>query len=136
MVKIGLKPQVPPEHLPDVNFSQPAPVQNTWYTVLDTTPNYRLYFLSIQVTDTDETLEVRATIDGNVLQKAKAATIATIYYVRIHGASPDDLLIDAVENLFAKSAPLDVRSVKIEIRKTTAAGAGTISAVLKRARWP
>ena len=64
-------------------LNQAAPVQNTWYTILDTTPNVRIYDIVINVEDVDESLDVRVTIDGEILPMGSvvAAIHSTNYAV-------------------------------------------------------
>jgi len=113
------------QHQPDATLVQLAPVQNTWYTILDTTSNCRLYSVSVLVWTTGETLEVKVTIDGQVLTGTLAALPTTYYYcdLLLYMAG---LSIDINGLLIGKYTPLEGRSIKVEVRKTTAAGTGTL----------
>lgn len=122
-------------HQSDVDFSQAAPVQNTWYEMLDEV-DIRLIHLTVSVADTGETLEVKITVDGNELTGSVAAGIGNVYHVLLDSETVDGLTL--VENtLFTDPQELtfilEGHSVKIEVRKTTANGAGTITGVVKYA---
>jgi len=116
------------EHQPDATLAQANPVKDQWYTVLDTKKNAKLYSMTVLVWDTDETLEARVTIDGNVLVGSLAATKNTYYYVhhKLYSAPATGLTIDANIFLLAHYAPLEGREVKVEVRKTTEAGNGNL----------
>lgn len=114
------------EYKADVIFSQAAPVQNTWYTLFDTKKNVRLYSVGVNVADTDETLEARLTIDGQTFSGNTTACTANTTYSIYMNPTFGQFKISA--NIMAGfSTYLEGRSIKIEIRKTTAAGAGTIT---------
>ena len=119
------------QHQPDAHMAQENPVQNQWYTVLDTTREAKVYGLTVLVWTANETLEVRITVDGNVLTGSIEATHTTYYYVH-HALYAEALIIDGNVFLLMKYAALEGRNVKIEVRKTTAAGSGTLEA---RAVW-
>ena len=112
-------------HQLDAVLAQESPVQNTWYTVLETSRDCKVYGVTALVWTTNETIEVRVTIDGNVLVGAVDATHTTYYYVH-HKLYAEGLAIDGNPFLLGKYAPLEGRNIKIEIRKTTAAGSGTL----------
>jgi len=114
-------------HQPDAVLSQVEPVQNQWYTVLNSTRECRLYSFTVLVWTTNETLEVRITIDGVVLLGSVEANHTTYYYVH-HQLYAAGLAIDSNIFLLGKYAPLEGRNVKVEVRKTTAAGSGTLDA--------
>ena len=128
------KATIPPEHQPDATLTQAAPVQNTWYPILNTTKNCRIYRIFVSVADTNETLEVKITIDGNIISGSVPATAGTSYYVYFSGYG-NALIIDTVDPIAAYAFLLEGRSIKVEVRKTTAAGAGTITARVKYAKW-
>ncbi len=118
------------EHQPDATLSQSEPVKDTWYTVLDTKKNCRILGITVLVWTTNETLEVRVTIDGQVLVGSVEASHTTYYYVhhKLYAAAASALAIDG--NVFQPGhyAPLEGREVKVEVRKTTEAGTGTLDA--------
>jgi len=127
-----------PEYQPDAVLNQAAPVQDTWYTILDTTRNVRIVYGRFMVATTNETLEVRITVDGQVLvSSALAATADTSYYLNhtVDFWNPNDtgFTLAATNNLLA--FVLEGRSIKIDMRKTTAAGAGNLVARVRYAKW-
>jgi hypothetical protein len=119
------------QHQPDAHIAIENPNQNEWYPVLETTREAKVYGLTVLVWTTSETLEVRITVDGNVLTGSIEATHTTYYYVH-HALYAEALVIDGNVFLLMKYAALEGRNVKIEIRKTTDAGSGTLEA---RAVW-
>lgn len=124
----------PVQQQADATLSQAAPAQNTWYTILDTTTNVRLLGVRFAVADTNETLEVRFTADGQTLSSnALAATAGTMYYVtRVTSTNP---LYLSTGDTTSMAFLYEARSLKVEIRKTTAAGNGTITARAAYALW-
>lgn len=117
-------------------LNQAAPVQNTWYTLLDTTSNCRILEVVVNVEDANETLEVKITIDGETIQADDlAATHSTDYYAYIYNSGVTrldyvKLIAYATEMPAAKNAfMIEGRSIKIEIRKTTATGAGNLTGI-------
>ena len=122
------------EHQPDAILNQAAPVQNTWYTVLEET-NVRVNMIAISIATTGEDLEVQITRDGELdvclagvtvnPAASHRAYLATYNYGNrtIVGASGGTQM--AMINSF-----FEARSVKIEVRKVTANGAGNLSAAV------
>ena len=121
------------EHQPDAHLAQENPVQNTWYTVLDVTRDCKVYAVTVLVWTTNETLEVRVTIDGQVLVGSIAASHTTYYYVH-HQLYAAALAIDGNVFLLGKYAPIEGRNVKVEVRKTTAAGSGILECRVNHAK--
>lgn len=109
----------------DATLAQAPPVQNTWYTILDTTLNVRIYGVDIKVEDDNETLQVRITVDGQTKTGSKACTADTSYDVRFPYTG-GVLIIDSTIRMDYSTFMIEGRSVKIEIRKTTATGTGTL----------
>lgn len=124
------------KHQPDVTLDQASPVQNTWYTVLDTTRNCRLYSVSVLVATTGETLEVRITVDGVTITGGIDATADTVYkaiwYFGTMVANQLYLATADPHHTFL----LEGRSVKVEVRKTTANGTGNLKAKVTYAKIP
>jgi hypothetical protein len=118
------------EHQPDATLSKENPDQNQWYTVLDSKKNCRIYAVTVLVWTTNETLEVRITIDGQVLVGSVEATHTTYYYVhhKLYAAATSALAIDGNVFLLGHYAPIEGREVKVEVRKTTNSGSGTLDA--------
>ena len=116
------------QHQPDAYLDQAAPVQNTWYTVLDTVKNAVVYMIVSLIATTNETIEMRLTVDGNVITAVPAAyTADSNYYARISGLVAGNIVNSTTLYNLMSYGPLFCRSVKVEIRKTTAAGAGNLS---------
>ena len=119
-----------PKHQPDGTLDQANPIQNTWYTVLDTKRNVGLYGIGTKVLVADETLEVRITIDGQTLTGSVSATTDTWYVWHINltaGGLQSETTLDKWKNAGLEDC-LSGRSVKVEVRKTTALGAGNLQA--------
>jgi hypothetical protein len=117
------------QHQPISVFSQAAPVQNTWYTVLDTTLNVKIYSIRYGVATTQETLGLELTIDGVVWTDEFVTPADTAKYLALNNYY-QGYLTNAVD-LSAPigmpvygSFPLECRSFKMRIRKTTLAGNG------------
>jgi hypothetical protein len=110
-------------------LAQAAAVQNTWYTVLDTTLNCRVIGVCVAMSVAIETLQMRITIDGNILSgEQAAAVVGTIYHgILLQTNLAQNLTMTSTVPL-TRSFLLEGRSVKVEVRKTTAVGAGTLTA--------
>lgn len=119
------------KHQADATLDQAAPVQNTYYTVLDTKYDVRIYAIYAAVAATGETLNVKITIDGQVLEDptGQAATAGTVYMIvkklTANAAAP---AIRFTSTDSGEPFLFEGHSVKVEIRKTTNAGAGNITA--------
>lgn len=128
----GIASNRPPRLQPLATLTQAAPVQNTYYTILDTVLDARIYAIGVRIQDTGETLQVRLTIDGLVIESAAVACVAgqNNLIVIDNDCLPamNEYTITTGINSYASYSQLLVegRSVKIEVRKTTAAGAGTL----------
>jgi len=116
-------------------LNQAGPVQNTWYEILPATDNARIYQIYVNIEDDDETLEVRMTIDGEVLVGSNACTQSVSYSMDIFGDAitrTDSLEFDKVPADYVKMRAflIEGKSVKIEVRKTTAAGSGNLTGIV------
>ena len=120
----------------EVSLNQAAPVQNTWYLIIDAR-NIFVYLLDVAIITTGETLDVRLTIDGTVYTlTGLAATAGTVYRTYFthndtgrtlaSAAAGTQLLMGTYQGLWA-------RQFKAEIRKTTVAGTGNLRASLAKA---
>lgn len=116
----------------DAELNQAAPVQNTWYTILEQS-NCRLYRVAVNIEDTNETLEVRFTVDDQTTTPVGVAcNHSTTYHVYI---SADAINRNILTNLDTSAANIrfafliEGKNVKVEVRKTTAAGAGNLTGV-------
>lgn len=126
-----------PVHQADTILDQANPVQHTWYTILDTTPNCRLIVANVAVQVADETLEIRITVDGHVYAGSKAATAGSDYST-VWG---DGVIVSVITLQGATSQYrsygflVEGRAIKVEVRKTTALGAGNLQGRVVHAKW-
>ena len=115
---------------PNASINQATPTQNQYYTVLDTTANCRIISIALRVADTNETLELKLTIDGNSIVKYNiSAAAGTNYYATIsQGAAYTESYLQAGTTDFSqyRAFLIEGRSVKVEIKKTTANGTGNL----------
>jgi len=120
---------------PQASLSQPGAVQDTWYTILDTTEFVRLYGVYISISAANEDLATRITIDGQTIVGVQAnAAAGSNYKMSFYNYAPtaaisNDFTISADKG-FDGTNSLDGKSVKIEVRKTTNNGAGTLTGVV------
>lgn len=120
-------------HQADAVLAQAAPVQNTWYTVLNTTTNVRIIRIYANVALANETVQGQITIDGVTVAIPAAVFVAgTGYFVRWAFDLTDSLYWDVNEKYVAFL--IEGKSVKVEIRKTTANGVGTLTCKVGYAR--
>ena len=125
-----------PEHKPGAYLNQSSPVQNNWYTVLDTTRNIRIIHIGYRVNTTGETLEMRLTLDGNVFSNTINATAGSWYYVALDSLSTSSLHINLTSEMMPNRTFLaEARSAKLEIRKTPASGTGSIQVYVQYAQF-
>jgi len=110
----------------DSYLNQAGAVQNTWYTVLDTTLDVILYFAMFLCTVANETVEFRWTVDGNVYVGTRDAVFGTFYYAYKNPGNGTTLNTDTDIIMGMRFSPLYAQSLKIEIRKTTNAGASAL----------
>ena len=118
------------KHQPDAVLDQAAPVQNTWYTILETT-NARINQIAISVAGTGEDLEVQITRDGELDTCIAAVSVAAgaIHraYIMTYATGSRTVIGSAATAYLAMlNAPFEARNVKIEVRKITANGAGNL----------
>jgi hypothetical protein len=124
-----------PFHQHDATLAQANPVQNTWYTVLDTTQNVRLISIWVQIEDVDESVQVRITIDGITLIGVSPLVADSQDFVNLSYAGTDALTIASTVGYLYKAFFLEGRSVKVEIRKITNAGNGDLNCLVKWAKF-
>lgn len=127
-----------PSFQADAILNQAAPVQNTWYTILDTTINAILHGVTFAIITTDETLEVKITIDGNSYTASQAATASTTYQAYFAADYTGKYLTtvaDTISPILWRKIGISCRSLKVEIRKTTATGAGNLRAAVTYSKW-
>jgi len=130
--------RLPPVFQLPALLNQPAPVQNTWYTILNTTPNCLIWEVDVRIDTTGETLEWRITIDGVVSTAIGNACLANTDYWGVPVLYNVGLYteISAVSTWRSDRAFIvEGRSIKIEVRKTTAAGAGNLRGAVAYSRY-
>lgn len=141
---------IPVCHLPPTvqiaQLDQAAPVQNTWYTVLDAR-NVRVYFITVTVLTVGETLEARITIDGTLYTAGGGTAVAAGANHKAYlstatfggpGAPTGYAWITAPGSDLNAAAQtfLEGKHILIEIRKITVAGAGNLQACALYGTWP
>lgn len=121
-------------HLDDAVLNQANPVQNTWYTALDTILNGRIRTLVYGIEGADETIEVRVTIDG-VTKTSSVACTDGATYTPTHWGLTQNVFggTSTVNNVY--SWQLEGRSIKIELRKTTALASTALKAKIVYEQW-
>lgn len=115
-------------HSADAMLNQPAAVQNTWYPILATqSRTTRIYLVTVAIGTANEILEVRILVDGITLTGSVNATFGTAYSAYINYGI-------AAESLSLVAGGRDVtyivegRNVSVDVRKTSALGAGALTA--------
>ena len=116
---------------------QAAPVQNTDYTILDTTENCIIYQVAVNIEDTNETLDLTLTIDGETTITTGVACDHSNSYYLFKRANAITRVMDYTLIKTAATATDDMsayiimgKSIKIEVSKTTAAGAGNLTGIV------
>jgi len=130
---------VPTPIYTELNFSQAGAVQNTWYPALEGS-NIEVLCFAAGVTVADETIEIQVTIDGTVI--STAAGQDCLFASNLHTSLPAVLTCTTGAAVFTQGAPaatitsldsglpwLKGAAVKIEVRKTTAAGASAVTGI-------
>ena len=115
-------------------LNQAGPVQNTWYDLLPATDNARVYKASVNIEDVNETLECQAIVDGVTIPAvALACNHSTNYYITVKMDAITRTIYMEISATAADSNRvafiLEGLSVQIQVRKTTAAGAGNLTGV-------
>lgn len=137
----GCKTHPVPEQQADATLDQAAPVQSTYYTLLDTTKNARIYSIMVLIQTTNETLQVKITVDGEIwISTATACVAATPNYYYKTGHVVQGSLVTAgaipyLDGVVGFRYPLEGRSIKVEVQKTTVAGAGNLQGRVVYAKW-
>jgi hypothetical protein len=131
----------PPRYVPKLQAAaikaQAAAVQNTYYTVLDTVYNVVLDYAVMRMETAAEDIETRFTIDGLVLSGTQGAAVAgtdySVYIARSANGMTANVTTTTVQGMI--TSPLPCRSLKVEIRKTTANGANTLKGCVIYHKW-
>lgn len=126
-----------PEYQAAATLNQAAPVQNTYYTILDTTLHCRIWSVSVLIATTGEDLNLRITIDGEIIVGTTlAAANDTNYYMRKRlNATGMAYTLDSTDYGSTNAFQFEGRSVKIEVRKTTANGAGNLKGCVAYSKY-
>lgn len=121
------------EYQPPAELDQANPNQNQWYPLLPATDFCRVYKASVQVAAVNETLQVRVTIDGQVsIVQSFNATFGTIYHIYVNPYATDQTIrfhMTPTLNEVSHAFLCEGHNVMIEVRKTSAAGAGNLTGV-------
>lgn len=112
----------------EIDWSQLAPVQNNWYEVFDLR-NIRIEMIHTLVETTGETIESRYTDSDAAVWPADAVHAAdTVYNVNNYDGmfTPGTRWMIHDANLWYPGFLVEMDELKMEIRKTTNLGAGTL----------
>ena len=130
----------PPTFMGPLSLDQAAPIQNQWYPVMPETPNVRLIDMFTRVMAVGESIEGRIIADGRTYGIFTIAGVAGTVYEVTRATSPTPLL-----NIFTQAAInvgrnvaflLEAKLMQIDVRKTTANGAGNLQAGLTWSQYP
>ena len=113
---------------PQAEYSDVA-VQNEWNEVLAVTANVRILMIYVTMVAADEDIAIKVTIDGRTLEMtAETLTFGIDYVAVLTGvAEPSMFTFKDSTALPVPPLMLEGRSVKVEVRKTTANGANTLT---------
>lgn len=112
----------------DATLSQAAPVQNTWYEVLTYTGKYtHIYHVVVSVAVANETLECEIIVDGVTYAGSLACTAGTFYQV-YYGVGDTTAGTLSISGSYPQPSHIEGSNIRVRVRKTTAAGAGTLTA--------
>ena len=116
---------------PPVVLNQAGPVNGTYYPLLPATELCRVYNVAINIEDTNETLRVRAIIDGQTSndQNIVCNHSTTYNVIKRLDAISRQWVMYAETNFNRKAFMIEGRNVEIQVGKFTAAGVGNLTAV-------
>ena len=104
--------------------TESPPVQDTWYTILDTTLNIRIVHLSVGQTN-DETnaknIETEITLDGTDYGRSQSYD-DSVYYSQVISYYSEQLIHGTTGYSAGRYTDLPAQSAKVRIRLTSAAG--------------
>jgi hypothetical protein len=124
--QVALKTDLTFKYKGQNTLAQALPVQNTWYTVLGTTLNARIIDIYAYMSNaTAETLEVKVTIDGLTLVGTGVSVAGTAYFAMWETGNTG-FIFSTTAGVYSRAFLIEGRSVKIEIRKTTANDTATL----------
>lgn len=134
---IGGRSQIYEYQAPAV-LNQAAPVNGTFYDILAATANVRVMRIAVNVEDANEDLEVQAIVDGETIAAvAETATHSTTYFAFQSPdavARTDRLALATATSTVRASMPshlFDGKSVQVQVRKTSANGAGNLTGIVQ-----
>lgn len=114
------------ERQPIAALNQDPPVEDTYYTILDTTANAKIYCIATKQKNDEasvENLQLKITIDGETIEtttRGHASNTWNFWYFELHD---DELTVTTSEtSAMVSTMPFEGRSVKIEVRQTTDVG--------------
>jgi len=121
----------------EINYSQAGAAQNTWYTALEVS-NVSVGAFAVGCTVADETLEARVTVDSVLI--SSAAGVACTFAANPYSNLPAIVVCTTGQAVFTQGAAnaavtsldselpwIKGKTVKIEVRKTTAGGASAVT---------
>lgn len=116
-------------------LDQAGPVQNTYYPILDIDELARVYRIGVNIEDADEDLQVRITVDGQVIDGDQiTATHSTKYHCYLYANAIGKVIKNTINTSVAYSSYmaflLEGHEIKVEVRKTTANGAGKLTGIV------
>lgn len=135
-MSVEIPPHEPvPRNQTDATLDQATPVQNTYYTILDTTLNARIIAIYGKVATTDENIQLKVTFDGIVIENTAAAGGINVYLEAclLQTGLFQWVAVDSISKF--RAFHVEARSIKIEIRKTTNNGAGNLHGLVKYGKW-
>lgn len=136
----GNKQVIPLTHHASATLTQAAAVQNTWYDILATTLNARIYYLSVSMRTLAEDLEVQLIIDGNTYAGSQAAAVADAdyycYLVAYGSTTATSLaMTQNTLTLVGLNTFLEGKSIRVRVRKTSANGANSLNGIVAYGTW-
>ena len=122
-------------------LNQAGPVQNQWYTILPTTTNAAIYHICVMVATQAEDLELRITIDGQTIEggansAAGADMQCLIFLSAITLTNKISMVVAASDFNDNQGIRLEGRSITVEVRKTSAVGAGNLYGIVSYGKMP
>ena len=112
------------------NLIQTAPVQNTWYEILAPTGRYtRIIGITGEILIVNETIECRVIVDGVVfVTLGTGFAVGNIYSIYINETLLGNLEWGGAGVTYSQHRAflIEGHDISVEIRKTTAAGAGNL----------
>ena len=116
-------------------LNQAGPNINQWYDILPETENVRIYRIGCGVLLANETLAVQILIDGQVIDGVGfVCAFGVDHYAYMYsagiGRTDNIYLSNVVADEMHKAFMIEGRVVQVQMRKTTANGAGNLSGIV------